>query len=197
MPSKSRNQIIIEDIKEYIQDHQDKEELEELLEGTAYATILKRFKLIMEDDGEEDELLKFINETEAKYPKVPKKANLGSDTESESDQSNPKVSESKPKPKKKPTAISVPLANTEDLPWLGETDLGTEKLRELLGSPEPNPDQDPETMDWRYEYKIKVGTKLYSVYDKLNEDDTFDPEDKIEWFANGTGTIKHLMSAMK
>lgn len=107
----------------------------------------------------------------------------------------PKAQKKESKPKEKPTPTLVPLADTTDLKYLGEIDLETEHLKTLFGKPQENPDQDPETMDWRYEYKVKVGTKLYSVYDKLNEDDTFDPEDQIEWFVNGTGSIKHLLSA--
>jgi hypothetical protein len=119
-----------------------------------------------------------------------------SEPENQENQENQEPKAKKPRePKKKAAPIHVPLADSDNLKFLGITELETQQLRLLFGEPQENPDQDPETMDWRYEYKIKVGTKLYAVYDKLNEDDTFDPEDSIEWFANGTGTVKHLQSA--
>ena len=173
MPSKTRNQLIVQDIREYIQDHDDKEEFELVLEGTNYATILKNIKALVEEDPNEEDLKKFIQDCEEKRPK-------------------PEPKEHKPKEEAK----SVPDADTSDLKWLGLTKIKTEDLKAKFGEPLLNTIDTPETFDWRYEYKIQIGDKLYSVYDKLNEDDTFDPEDDIEWFAEGTGSKKLLESAI-
>jgi hypothetical protein len=89
------------------------------------------------------------------------------------------------------------LDEFDDLKFLGEVNgLTTEMLFEKFGAPMDNPDTSDETMDWRYEYRIRVGKKLYCVYDKLNWDDTWDSDDCIEWYANGEGSMKTLVAGL-
>ena len=86
--------------------------------------------------------------------------------------------------------------DTSDLVYRGLTKLTSEFLRENFGEPLPNDIDEPDVYDWRYVYRISVNDKLYAIYDKLNEDDTFDPEDDIEWFADGEGSLSLLNSIM-
>lgn len=180
--AKSKNELIVKELRSLF----PFKEYDSEWSGTNYQKIIKSMKeCLSEMDPEFQEKFREL---------VPDGKKKG-DSEGE-------VLE-KPKVKRAPRAVAKAelydgdSEEFEDLKYLGEVEgLTTEMLFEKFGTPMDNPDTCEETMDWRYEYRIKVGKKLYCIYDKLNWDDTWDSDDCIEWYANGDGALKTLVAGL-
>ncbi|MDD4938224.1 MAG: hypothetical protein PHX34_04410 [Candidatus Shapirobacteria bacterium] len=83
--------------------------------------------------------------------------------------------------------------------YLGATKLTTEKLQELFGERETLEWEDEEFKDKRYCYRISIGKRRFVVFDMINEesdDEEWDAEEEIEWYAMGDGGLRTLNGLM-
>ncbi|MDD4938226.1 MAG: hypothetical protein PHX34_04420 [Candidatus Shapirobacteria bacterium] len=83
--------------------------------------------------------------------------------------------------------------------YLGLTKLTSEKLEELFGERETLVWEDEEFMDKRYCYRISIGKRRFVLFDMINEesdDEEWDSEEEIEWYAMGDGGLRTLNGLM-
>ncbi|MDD4931830.1 MAG: hypothetical protein PHG66_06845 [Candidatus Colwellbacteria bacterium] len=83
--------------------------------------------------------------------------------------------------------------------YLGLTKVTTEKLEELFGERETLEWEDEEFKDKRYCYRISIGKRRFVLFDMINEesdDEEWDSDDEIEWYAMGDGGLRTLNGLM-
>jgi hypothetical protein len=87
----------------------------------------------------------------------------------------------------------VPYEELEELETKHEfTDEELDAKATKLTNPLPE-----DQREWRYGYRFNIGQKTFFVHDFANEDDIFDPEDDIEWFVRGNGSVNTLVKYLK
>ncbi len=82
--------------------------------------------------------------------------------------------------------------NTSDTFYIDTLPYWTKQLRRCFGNP-----MEYDNEDFKYEWKIMVGSKIFSIYNWLNDENKFDDLEECEWYLAGnsinTSEQKFLM----
>jgi hypothetical protein len=82
--------------------------------------------------------------------------------------------------------------NTSDTFYIDTLPYWTKQLRRCFGNP-----MEYDNEDFKYEWKIMVGSKIFSIYNWLNDENKFDDLEEYEWYLAGnsinTSEQKFLM----
>jgi hypothetical protein len=85
------------------------------------------------------------------------------------------------------------MTKAMELPEIGLVGVSSKQLKELFGKPEES--DDPEEDGFRFIYTVKLKGKVYEIYDRQDEENEWDPIDKIEWYASSKGRMAALRQA--
>lgn len=76
--------------------------------------------------------------------------------------------------------------DTNDTEYFDTLSFTTQELVRCFGKPIFTPDEE----EYQYEWKLMVGSKLFSIYNWLNDDNKFDKFEECEWYLGGTDKNK-------